>query len=511
LRKPRRRDRNAILAVPFQAAGEILRPPFTSRNPAGADRPRGEPSAFGAVVNRVFQTLMIVATGVLLGQQYARPDKRVIPVIVSVLLLGFAWRLDMVTAIGVLVVALPYPRFTVFGTTNIALTLVLTIFWLVRVSMRQLPVPRRSPVDMPLVGLFILYVLSFNNVPPEHFEFAFPLFELFLGSVIMFFLIVNNVRTEEDLVRIHNAQLICAATVFLVAIWELNHPGQDFIPGWINFRHTRGSDFGTRNVRVGSTFYDYELLSEFSAITLWLGLFRWVRAKSGNERGVYSGFLLLNLFILFATVTRGAFISLAASIPMLLWTLRRRIKVVPLTIVVATSAALLFGMNFYVANFTRSGDVFARMGSTRIVHGWMPDDRAEAWVNAWNRALVHPLVGQGPYYWDLPGFRRWWPHNVYLYYANIVGFIGLGFFLAILVILFRLTRSRVDSLTHPSYAEAYLIIARAQFILFVVNEFKIDYLRNSVYQTVVWAMFAIWTAAHQVARKPPGAIPKVSA
>lgn len=444
--------------------------------------------------------VLLVATGVLLGQQYVSPDKRVLPVLISIVVIGLAWRMDMVTAIGVLIVLLPYPRGTVFGTTNLALILVLTIFWLVRVSTRLLDPPRRSPIDMPLLGLFVIYVLSFNNVAPAALERSFQLFELFLGSMIMYFLIVNNVRTERDLKRAHDAQLLCALSIFLVAVWELNNPGKVLIPGWISFEHTVGSEFNTRNVRVGATIYDYELLSEYSAITLLLAIFRWSRSRNENERGLYTLFILLNVFIMFATVTRGAFISLGAAVPVLLWGIRRRLKVVPMVIAGTAAVALLLGMNFYVRQFTRSGDLLARMGETYVVHGWMPDSRAEAWTNAWNRALVHPLVGQGPYYTHLPGYELFWPHNVYLYYANIVGFLGLGFFLVILGILFRLLQPRVDDLRHVNYADAFLIVARAQFVLFVVNEFKIDYLRNPVYQMIVWVMFSLWTASHRVAR-----------
>jgi hypothetical protein len=467
-----------------------------------AQAPRGL-GALGAWVSRTFKVLIVIGTGVLLGQQYVAPDKRVIPLMLSVVVIGLAWRLDMVTAIGILFVALPYPRSTTFGTTNLAFILLLIIFWLVRVSSRQLPAPRRSPIDVPLLGLVTIYVLSFNNVRgPFALDYAIRNFEIFLGSVFMYFLVTNNIRTERDLRRIHNAQLACAFTVFLVALWELNHPGQTFIPGWISFSHTVGSEFNTRNVRVGATFYDFELLSEFSAITLLLVVFRWFRARNPNERGLYSLFALLNMFVLFATVTRGAIISLAVTIPVLLWSTRRRLKIVPFTVATAAIIGLFAGMDFYVAHYTRSGDMFARLAGTKVVGGWMPDSRADAWTNAWKRALVHPLIGQGPFYTHLPGYDLTWPHCVYLYYANIVGFIGLGFFLLILLMFVRMTRPRVDDLARAPYAEAYLIIAQAQLVLFAVNEIKIDYLRNSIYQMVVWAMFSVWTAAYQVARNP---------
>lgn len=451
--------------------------------------------------NRAFEWLLIAAAGVLLGQQYVYPDKRVIPLVISVIVLGVAWRLDMLTGIMILIVALPYPRGTVFGTTNLAFVLMLVIFWLVRASTRQVPGPRPSPIDLPLVGLVTLYILSFNNVPnAQYLDFALRNFALFLGSVFMYFLITNNVHTERDLKRLHDAQLLSALLIFLLGLWELNNPGKPFIRGWIGFEHTVGTEFNTRNVRIGSAFFDYELLSEYSALTLLLAMFRWFRARTNNERGLYLGFILLNVFVLFATVTRGAILSLALALPVLLWNQRRRIKVVPFTVTASALVALFLGMNFFVARFTRSGDMFSRLASTKVVGGWMPDSRADAWTNAWGRALVHPLVGQGPFYWEMPGFDRTWPHNVYLYYANIVGFIGLGFFLFMLFRFYQMTKPRTDDLANAPYADAFLIIAQAQLFLFAINEFKIDYLRNSIYQMVVWVMFSVWTAAYKVSR-----------
>lgn len=453
------------------------------------------------LANRALGWLLIAAAGVLLGQQYVYPDKRMIPLILSVVVVGIVWRLDLVTGIMFLVVALPYPRSTVFGTTNIAFVLMLLIFWLVRVSTRMLPPPKASPIDLPLIGLVTVYIVSFNNVHgPVALDFALRNFVLFLGSVFMYFLITNNVHTERDLKRLHDAQLISAFLVFLLGLWELNHPGQWLIPGWIGFQDTGGSQFNTKGIRIGSAFFDYELLSEFSAITLLLALFRWLRAKTNNERGVYVAFMVLNVFILFATVTRGAILSLMAAVPFLLWTVRRRVKVVPFTVGTAAFLALFLGMNFFVAHFTQSGDLFGRLEETHVVKGWIPDSRATAWPNAWARAWVHPWIGQGPYYGDMMGFDRMWPHNVYLYYANIVGFVGLAFYLIMMARFAQLTRPVTDNLRDGPYADAFMAVAQAQLVLFAVNEFKIDYLRNPVYQMVVWVMFSVWTAAWKVSR-----------
>lgn len=443
----------------------------------------------------------VTAGGIFLGQQYVHPNKRVLPVVIGFIISGLAWRVGMVAGLGVLILALPFPRGTVFGNTNLALILILLVIWLLRITQRQSPPPRRSPLDLPIVGLLIMYMLSFLNVKSAFFlERGLQNFELFFGAVLMFFLIVNNIRSNQDLERFHQFMLISAASLFLVAVYELNHPASVFIEGWIDFTSTVGSEFNTRNVRVGSMFHDYELLSEYCAMMLLLIGFLLVRAKTLGRRITYSVLLALNLFVLFTTVTRGAIFALAIAIPYLLFLTRRRLSFVPFTIVTVLGAMVVLSMNFYVAKFTRSGDMFARLLKTKVVGGWMPDDRAETWQNAWGRAMTHPLIGSGPSFAEIPGYQFWWPHNVYLYYANIIGFPGLLFFLGLLGTLFWMTRPQTDDLRHPDYAKACLMICHLQLVVFVVDQFKIDYLRNNIYMFPVWVFFAMWCATAMVAK-----------
>ena len=113
---------------------------------------------------RLLAAAVVVTAGWLLGQQYVTPNKRVVPVMAGLLISGLAWRVGMAAGLGVLVLTLPYPRGTTFGNTNLALILVLLIIWLLRITQRQSPLPRRTPVDIPIVGLLIMYMLSFYNV-----------------------------------------------------------------------------------------------------------------------------------------------------------------------------------------------------------------------------------------------------------------------------------------------------------------------------------------------------------
>src|SRR5262252_818033 len=277
----------------------LLSAPATRRRDVGSARD---------LVNRALAVVSTIVVGVLLGFQYWNPNKRVIPVVIVLMVFGVAWRLSMAAAINVLVFLLPYPKGTVFGNTNLAFILMVFVIWLLRLSLKMSPPARSSPLNLPIFGMILWYILSFYNVQDAFaLERAAQNFEVFLGCVLMYYVIINSVRTQKDLERLHLAQLITALGVFLVAGWEARHTGQVLIPGLIDFSDTHGTDFNTRDVRVGASFRDYELLSEYCGVCFLLTLFLWVRAKSATRRALLTLFGALNLYTMFTTVTRGVF------------------------------------------------------------------------------------------------------------------------------------------------------------------------------------------------------------
>ena len=461
--------------------------------------------------NALLGVVAVTAIGILLGIQYANPDKRVIAVLGALVVFGLAWRIDMMTGIGLLVLLLPYPRGTVFGNTNFALQLLLLVIWLLRVTLRQSPGPRATGLDLPIGGLLIAFIISCSNLKsPIEVQLSMQTMMLVISGILLFYLVVSNVRTERDLERLHVFQAFSLLTIFLFAVYELGHPGGVLIPGWINFSATAGAEL-TKNLRVGGPFRDFELMSEFSAIYLLLVVFLFMRARTVLRRTLYGGLLVLNLFVLFATVTRGAMVSLFAGAVYLIWLVRRRLQFVPF-VIISTVVILSFAMmNFYVAHFTISGDLFARLRGTEI-HGIVPDDRVGIWAQAFERFLIHPIIGWGPVYMAQTGTRLWfWPHNGYLLVANMVGAVGLTFFLLMLWKLWKLTRPATDNLRDASYARAFMIIAHVQLAVFLIDQTKIDFLRNLNYEIQVWLMFAVFTAASRVARESEAGLLRAAA
>jgi O-antigen ligase len=189
----------------------------------------------------------------------------------------------------------------------------------------------------------------------------------------------------------------------------------------------------------------------------------------------------------------------------LLWVMRKQLRLVPVTMALAAAVVAFLAMNYYVANFTNSGDLIARFSdrnSWQFEHG-MPVARAEIWQSAFERMMIHPFFGHGPFYNTNKGIDFWyWPHNGYLYVGNLVGLVGLACYLWLLVQLLRTSRPVSHDLRDPNYARAYLLIAHVQLVVFMVDQLKIDFLRNPTYPFQVWLLFAYIVAAHRLSRSP---------
>jgi len=168
-------------------------------------------------------------------------------------------------------------------------------------------------------------------------------------------------------------------------------------------------------------------------------------------------------------------------------------------------AFVLSAVVFSVIQVTHVANLFTRFSETTFVNG-VPDSRVGAWGEAWERFLTHPIIGGGPFYSTTSGMElQYWPHNLYLYVANCFGLVGLAAFVWMLWRIWRRSAPGTDSFSDPSYARAYLLAARVQMIVFLIDQVKIEYLRNWVYQFQIWVMFSSIVAASMVIQREAAA------
>lgn len=440
----------------------------------------------------------VLGLAIFAGTQFANTDKRILQVAAAGLLVYMTFRSRLITGLALAVLFLPFPKGTSYGTTNMAFMLLIFLAWVFRVSTGRAKVAGRTPVDLPILGLVMAYGLSFYNVAvPEYIPLAWGQFTRFLTYIFLLYLMVNIVRTTADVRKIFIVQCISCFLVCMCAVFEQLYPGSAIVPGWIDFSATYGTGHG---VRVGSTFLDYELFGEYCALNLIVQLFMLQHASSVSRKAMVGGLMVLTFYCLFATVTRGALITFMAGMIYLAWLSRKRLSFVRLTAGVCLVVGLIAGGDFAMSHFTTSDSVLERLFKSEIVNG-MPDSRGPAWIAVWEEVMKSPVIGHGPYYSIEKGMGlKWWPHNVYLYYAYIVGIVGLFFFLWILRELWRASRPQAASMNSGTYIQGATVLVRVLLFMFMLDQTKIDYLRNGTYSFFAWFLFGLILAVSNVAR-----------
>src|SRR5258708_18945584 len=78
-------------------------------------------------------------------------------------------------------------------------------------------------------------------------------------------------------------------------------------------------------------------------------------------------------------------------------------------------------------------------------------------------------------------------------------------YLWVLSELWGATRVRAGSLGDGTYIEGATVAARVILVMFMVDQLKIDYLRNGIYGYFIWFLFGLIMAVGNVARAEAGA------
>lgn len=470
-----------------------------------ARRPAQRRSLRGLSVSRIRNFVYIVAVGAIAGWQISNPSKRAIEAITGLIVLILLWNVSTLSAIWFIMLAYPFPFGISIGSSNFIFTILIFIHYLIRVSTGQAKIITDRWMNLPIILLISSYILSYYNLikvhTPEQMRYALiHTFNLF-AAILFFYLIVNFVDDEKKLRR---AVMISMGTLMLIITFttlELMFPGKVLIPGWLATKHKMR--LVMKGFRMGGPFTDFELLAEYYAMSVPIIFFLLIRSKRLLLRVAFAALLLVDLFMMFTTITRGAFFSLSIALVYMVFICRRDLNLVRLVTLSAAVIVTLFGLEAIVTRYTISGSLFQRVVSTTFERGFVPDSRVMAWGGALNRALRHPIIGHGPG-WD---FTRsidilLWPHSAYLYYLNITGFFGL---FAFLFLLYRLMRSTFLSLKYSlvtaQFPQSFMKVLHICLVIFIIDQIKIDYLRNDIYTFFIWTLFGLIAATRNIILK----------
>jgi len=451
----------------------------------------------------IWAATITAGVGALVGSQIYDPVKRVIEAIVGLIFIFMLWNVSTLNALWLLIIIHPFPFAISLGNSNFVFTLIIFIIYLIRVSRHSNNIRSDRLVNLPIALLVLSYIVSFYNieVTPYIMRFALVHTSNFFVVILFFYLVINFVDDEEKLRKTLRVVLVTASLVILFTLLELLFPGKQIIPGWLYSKHQVG--LVTKGLRMQGPYHDFELTAEFFSLMSFLIFYMVIRARSLLLRTLYTMLLIADLFMMFTTVTRGAFFSLIAGLTYLAYISRKELNFVRFISLAAAFVILIVSLDVFVSKYTVSGSLFQRVVNTTFEKGFVPKNRALAWGGNIERGMEHPFIGHGPG-WDFTKgiTTKLWPHNAYLYYFNITGFFGLGAFLFLLYRLFKITyKARNALLGASSFALGFMKIMHVVLITFMIDQIKIDYLRNDIYMYTIWLLFALIVATKNILAK----------
>ncbi|OQX85854.1 MAG: hypothetical protein B6D63_01320 [Candidatus Latescibacteria bacterium 4484_7] len=467
--------------------------------------PNGEKSPYSK--RRLFSTsflwAVIITSGVgaLLGTQIYHPAKRVIEAVVGFILLFILWSFSTLNALWLLILIHPFPFAISLGNSNFIFTIVIFIIYIIRISAHKSTFHSDKLVNLPIILLVLAYLVSFYNLnfsSKSITRFAFIHTSNFFAVILFFYLVVNFIDEEWKLKRTLHILMITVTFVIIFNLLELLFPGKQIIPGWLYSRHQVG--LVMKGLRMQGPFHDFELNAEFFALMTPIIFYVLIRTKRLLTRTIYAVLLLVNFFMMLTTITRGAFFSLSVGLLYMAYISRKELNFVRLIALTTTFVVLVLVLEFFVTKYTVSGSLFQRIVNTTFEKGLVPKNRAFAWGGAIERGMEHPFIGHGPG-WDFSKalVAKLWPHNVYLYYFNITGLFGLSAFLLLLYRLFKSSLVSVNaSLTRSSFSMGFMKVMHVVLIIFIIDQIKIDYLRNEIYIYSVWLLFGLLVATKNI-------------
>ncbi|MBD3423796.1 MAG: hypothetical protein GF417_05100, partial [Candidatus Latescibacteria bacterium] len=437
--------------------------------------------------------ILVVGAGILAGTQIYNPHKRVIEAMAGSALIFVMWNISTISALWFMIIMYPFPFGMHYGNSNFVFMLIIVIIFLIRVSSGQEKFHLDRTLALPVGLLVLAYIFSFKNVPlgTNITRLAIINTANFLSAAALTFLMINFVDDVSKLKKAVRLLLISGTLIIAFNIMELLFPGRVIVPGWLQTQYVRG--LVLKGVRIGGPFRDFELNAEFLTLNSFIIFFMIIRTRRMLTRSFLSIILLIDLLLMFATVTRGALIALIVGVIYLMIISRKDLTVAKVIYFMVAFVVVIFVLEKFVAQYTFSGSVFERMVTVTFEKGFIPDSRTGPWEDAINRGMENPIFGIGPA-WDFGSGHTtgFWPHNLYLFYFNTLGIVGL---LAFLFLLFRIVKATIpgikSSLVKSPFPEAFMKILHVMIIIFMLDEIKIEYLRNKIYLFFVWILFAL--------------------
>lgn len=337
----------------------------------------------------------------------------------------------------------------------------LTLGFLVKKILKREKLFVSTPVNLPLILLFIISLISFKNSVDYHAS-VIGMRKLFI-NVFILMICAQEIKDKKHVAAIAFAVVCGGVLASFDAVWQVAF-GKDFIRG-----HAPILNIGLK--RATAAFPDSNVLGIYlsAIVPLIAGLALFYFKGRAKIVMLSAGFLVLaGVFLTFA---RGT--ALAVFLSILFICICRKNKIIPLIIL-----CILLISPFVMPKGIKD---WARQVNYNPVRFMLNDDRISIYRNAVNMIRHHPFIGVGVNTFSKNYIKYKLPepenamtadslyaHNHFLHMAGEIGLTGLGIFLWFLVRVFR-KGARILKNTTDDYTRVVAISLIACLIAFLVN------------------------------------------
>ena len=450
-------------------------------------------------------SILVVAVSVLLASVTMTPTKRNIQVLAAAIFLGIVLIAHPRKALYFTLAVLPYPAYTTVGSTSALLIMALAALVMVKSRELQLPSPFQDKrIDTTLVGFGLAVLIALYQVPPEFLHRASTKTLGMISAIVLFYVLVQMIQKKEHLFTVLDIVTLVAASLYLVGFLQSVFPDRAILPEFFRFSQKVASmeEIRRGEIRVMATFSGYEMFAEYVALTLVLQYLQFRRAASLNTRLLRLAIIALGLVALFATATRSGIIILVLG-----WILVTAFS--PGIIPRKDLLQLAFlGLALFYLSLPFFGDYYALMlerfnpeqtgQDVRNLSG-----RTEVFAHAFDDILDRPLRGHGFYEAEgmFPGWVSAHIHNLYLTISHKLGIPALVFFL---VFVATLLIDAMRMMRNPAVSRELrtcLLFLFAVLVMFMVDQFKIEFTRDPLPMHTTFTLFGLTAAATRLARR----------
>ena len=329
-----------------------------------------------------------------------------------------------------------------------------------------------------------------------------------LSNIAIYSMAKKFITSKEDLIKAIKFMVLSGTIASLAGYLQLMGADKTFI-----FKYIVISENPKWSNRIAATMQGYEMLAEYTAILIIFSFLLFFLSHKRFHRIVYS-VIILNFFIIMSlTQTRGVYVAIALSIVYLviLFFLTGKFKIGTKSFIGSVGIILILSISILIIDQMRREfsfvDRFKKFASIDVEKGQL-DSRTGAWqygIQAINQmTLSGKIVGMGSKYlgakkvWGVK--RGGWPHCLYLSYILRDGFLGMGLLLIFFAWLYKTSIKGILREKSISDRELFLIAVglHLAFIIFIVDESKIEFIRHDRSQNIFWLFFGLITVCSKL-------------